>query len=117
MQQKFSSTDPSQAAMGKLMPIVFTVIFYNMASGLVLYWLVNTVLSIAQQYYIHRGPSAAEEASRGAAAPLGVPANTSPSSTTDAPRFEDADVVTDAPANPGVARKSGGRRRGKKRKR
>ncbi len=117
MQQKFSSTDPSQAAMGKLMPIVFTVIFYNMASGLVLYWLVNTVLSIAQQYYIHRGPSAAEEASRGAAAPLGVPANTSPSSTTDAPRFEDADVVTDEPANSGVARKSGGRRRGKKRKR
>jgi YidC/Oxa1 family membrane protein insertase len=34
------------------MPIVFTFIFINFPSGLVLYWLVNNVLSIAQQYYI-----------------------------------------------------------------
>jgi membrane protein insertase Oxa1/YidC/SpoIIIJ len=31
--------------------------FYNMPSGLVLYWIVNTVLSVAQQWYIHREPS------------------------------------------------------------
>ncbi len=37
-----------------MMPVVFTVLFYKMPSGLVLYWLVNTVLSIAQQWYINR---------------------------------------------------------------
>lgn len=37
-----------------MLPIVFTFLFYKMPSGLVLYWLVNTVLSIAQQYYIHK---------------------------------------------------------------
>ncbi len=37
-----------------LMPIMFTVLFYRMPSGLVLYWIVNTVLSVAQQWYIHR---------------------------------------------------------------
>jgi YidC/Oxa1 family membrane protein insertase len=38
-----------------MLPIVFTVLFYKMPSGLVLYWLVNTVLSVAQQYYINKG--------------------------------------------------------------
>jgi len=44
--------DPTQAKMMKLMPIAFTFIFINFSSGLVLYWLVNNILSIAQQYYI-----------------------------------------------------------------
>lgn len=54
LQQKMSPPpgDPSQAKMMMLMPIVFTVIFINFSSGLVLYWLVNNVLSIAQQYYV-----------------------------------------------------------------
>jgi YidC/Oxa1 family membrane protein insertase len=34
------------------MPIFFTFIFINFPSGLVLYWLVNNILSMAQQYYI-----------------------------------------------------------------
>ena len=53
LQQKISPAmgDPSQAKIMMLMPIVFTVIFINFSSGLVLYWLVNNVLSIAQQYY------------------------------------------------------------------
>ncbi|MBW2099171.1 MAG: membrane protein insertase YidC [Deltaproteobacteria bacterium] len=53
IQQKLSPApgDPSQAKMMMLMPIVFTVIFINFSSGLVLYWLVNNTLSIAQQYY------------------------------------------------------------------
>lgn len=38
-----------------MLPIVFTVLFYRMPSGLVVYWLVNTVLSVAQQYYINKG--------------------------------------------------------------
>ena len=53
LQQKISPAmgDPSQAKIMMLMPIVFTVIFINFSSGLVLYWLVNNVLSISQQYY------------------------------------------------------------------
>jgi len=42
------------AGMQTMLPIVFTVMFYRMPSGLVIYWIVNTVLSVAQQYYIHR---------------------------------------------------------------
>jgi YidC/Oxa1 family membrane protein insertase len=54
LQQKMSPPpgDPSQAKMMTFLPIVFTFIFINFPSGLVLYWLVNNVLSIAQQYYI-----------------------------------------------------------------
>lgn len=53
LQQKMQPPmgDPAQAKMMMLMPIVFTVIFINFSSGLVLYWLVNNVISIAQQYY------------------------------------------------------------------
>jgi YidC/Oxa1 family membrane protein insertase len=40
--------------MNYLMPILFTVIFYGMPSGLVLYWLVNNVLSIVQQYGVQK---------------------------------------------------------------
>jgi YidC/Oxa1 family membrane protein insertase len=35
-----------------LMPVIFTFIFINFSSGLVLYWLVNNIVSISQQYYI-----------------------------------------------------------------
>ena len=56
LQQKMSPPmgDPSQAKMMKFMPIAFTVIFINFSSGLVLYWLVNNIISIAQQYYIQK---------------------------------------------------------------
>ncbi len=56
LQQKMSPPmgDPAQAKMMMLMPIVFTFIFINFSSGLVLYWLVNNVLSISQQYYIQK---------------------------------------------------------------
>ena len=37
-----------------MMPVVFTVMFVNFPSGLVLYWLVNNVLSIAQQMYTQK---------------------------------------------------------------
>jgi len=43
--------DPMQAKMMMMMPIVFTVIFINFSSGLVLYWLTNNILSILQQQY------------------------------------------------------------------
>ena len=40
--------------MTTMMPVVFTFIFYGMPSGLVLYWLINNILSIVQQYYVHK---------------------------------------------------------------
>jgi YidC/Oxa1 family membrane protein insertase len=38
----------------KVMPVVFSVFFFFFPAGLVLYWLVNNVLSIAQQWYINK---------------------------------------------------------------
>jgi YidC/Oxa1 family membrane protein insertase len=54
LQQKMSPPpgDPGQAKMMMLMPVIFTFIFINFSSGLVLYWLINNILSIAQQYYV-----------------------------------------------------------------
>jgi YidC/Oxa1 family membrane protein insertase len=56
MQQKMTPTsvDPMQEKMMLAMPVVFTFIFWGFPSGLVLYWLVNNVISIAQQYYINK---------------------------------------------------------------
>lgn len=56
IQQKMtpSSMDPLQAKMMLALPIVFTFMFLNFPSGLVIYWLVNNVLTIAQQAYINR---------------------------------------------------------------
>ena len=44
--------DPMQARIMKMMPIMFTVLFRFFPAGLVLYWLVNNLLSMAQQWYI-----------------------------------------------------------------
>jgi len=46
--------DPMQAKVFKLMPIMFTFFFLWFPSGLVLYWLVNNILSILQQLYVTR---------------------------------------------------------------
>ena len=46
--------DPVQAKMMWIMPLVFSVMFFFFPAGLVLYWLTNNVLSIAQQYLINR---------------------------------------------------------------
>ena len=51
--------DPMQARVMKLMPVMFTVLFLFFPSGLVLYWLTNNVLSIAQQWWITRQIEAA----------------------------------------------------------
>ena len=47
-------TDPIQAKVMKIMPIAFSVFFFFFPAGLVLYWLVNNVLSIWQQWYINK---------------------------------------------------------------
>ena len=50
-----TTMDPMQARMmNTVMPIMFTVLFYQFASGLVLYWLVNNLLQIGQQLYMNR---------------------------------------------------------------
>jgi YidC/Oxa1 family membrane protein insertase len=61
-----SSPTQSKALM-YMMPIMFTVLFYKMPSGLVLYWIVNTVLSVWQQYYINKGAEKDERAKAAAA--------------------------------------------------
>jgi YidC/Oxa1 family membrane protein insertase len=49
--------DPTQQRMMMFMPLVFTFMFINFPAGLVLYWLVNNVLTIAQQYWMMRSPA------------------------------------------------------------
>lgn len=44
--------DPVQAKIMKIMPIAFSIMFFFFPAGLVLYWLVNNILSIAQQWQI-----------------------------------------------------------------
>lgn len=54
IQQKMSpqAGDPMQQKVMLLMPVIFTVLFLNFPSGLVIYWLFNNILSIGQQYFI-----------------------------------------------------------------
>ncbi len=56
LQQKMTPTnmDPTQAKIMLMMPVVFTFMFLNFPSGLVLYWLTNNLLTILQQYLIKR---------------------------------------------------------------
>jgi YidC/Oxa1 family membrane protein insertase len=56
LQQRMSPPpgDPTQAKIMMIMPIAFTFIFINFSSGLVLYWLVNNLLSMGQQFYIQK---------------------------------------------------------------
>ncbi len=51
LQQKMSPTtvDPTQAKIMLIMPVIFTFFFLNFPSGLVLYWLVNNLLTVGQQ--------------------------------------------------------------------
>ncbi len=49
-----SSADPTQARIMLIMPVIMTLFFMNFQSGLVLYWLTNNVLQIAQQYAINK---------------------------------------------------------------
>ncbi len=61
LQQKMtpSPADPTQAKIMMFLPVIFTFMFLNFASGLVLYWLVNNLLSIGQQYLINKQTAAA----------------------------------------------------------
>lgn len=56
IQQKLNPAppDPMQAKVMMFLPVLFTALFWNFPSGLVLYWIVNNTLSILQQWYITR---------------------------------------------------------------
>lgn len=58
-------TDPIQAKVMKVMPIVFSIFFFFFPAGLVLYWLVNNILSIWQQWYVNKTIHAATVAKKG----------------------------------------------------
>jgi YidC/Oxa1 family membrane protein insertase len=64
IQSKLNPTppDPIQAKVMMIMPVVFSVFFLFFPAGLVLYWLVNNILSIAQQWWITRRIEAGEPA-------------------------------------------------------
>ncbi len=56
LQQKMTPTagDPMQAKMMMIMPVMMTVLFINFPAGLVLYMLVNNIISMGQQYYTQK---------------------------------------------------------------
>ncbi|RMG59545.1 MAG: membrane protein insertase YidC [Deltaproteobacteria bacterium] len=57
LQQKMSPSggmDPTQKKLMDFLPLIFTVMFWGFPSGLVLYWLVNNIISIGQQYFIQK---------------------------------------------------------------
>ncbi|WP_239351514.1 membrane protein insertase YidC [Snodgrassella communis] len=47
-------TDPMQAKMMKIMPVAFSVMFFFFPAGLVLYWLTNNILTLAQQWFVNK---------------------------------------------------------------
>lgn len=49
-----TAADNKQAQMFKFMPILFTAMFWNFPAGLVLYWFMNNILTIGQQYLINK---------------------------------------------------------------
>ncbi|HTR38873.1 MAG TPA: membrane protein insertase YidC [Bryobacteraceae bacterium] len=57
MSQKMTPSpgmDPSQAKIMQLMPLMFGFFFYNLSSGLVLYWLTSNLVGIVQQWFVNR---------------------------------------------------------------
>jgi len=63
IQQKMTPTsmDPTQAKMMLMMPFIFTFMFLNLASGLVLYWTIGNILGIIQQVFVNRSLAAEQQ--------------------------------------------------------
>jgi YidC/Oxa1 family membrane protein insertase len=63
-QQKMTQAkigDPTQQRIMMMMPLIFTIMFLNLPSGLVLYWFVNNLLGIGQQWLVNRHLQRVEE--------------------------------------------------------
>jgi membrane protein insertase Oxa1/YidC/SpoIIIJ len=58
LQARSTPKDPRQAAMTQIMPVMFLFLFYNMPSGLVLYWTVMNAMAWIQQAMMNRGDGA-----------------------------------------------------------
>ena len=57
LQQKITPntlTDPMQQKMFQLLPVIFTFFFLWFPAGLTLYWFMNNLFTISQQYYVNR---------------------------------------------------------------
>ena len=56
LQQKMTPSvgDPVQQKIMLMLPIVFTFLFVTFPAGLVIYWTINNLLTITQQYYIYK---------------------------------------------------------------
>ncbi len=65
-----SGGDPKQQQLMMIMPVVFLFICYNMSSGLVLYWTVQQLLSMAQQWYTLKHAAQEEAAAELVSGPL-----------------------------------------------
>jgi len=63
-----TTTDPMQQRMFTFMPLMFGVMFLNVSSGLVLYWLVGNLVGMGQQWYINKTGLAKELAAKSALA-------------------------------------------------
>ncbi|NLY11859.1 MAG: YidC/Oxa1 family membrane protein insertase [Firmicutes bacterium] len=54
LQMSMSTTDPSQRGMMMIMPIMIGVLSFRFSVGLIIYWIVGNIISIAQQYWINK---------------------------------------------------------------
>ena len=111
-------TDPIQAKVMQIMPVAFSVFFFFFPAGLVLYSLVNNILSIAQQWQITRMfESAAEEdnsnkkKNNAKNKPTEEKALPSPS---DADDIEDAEITAEEKPQPASNKRRGNKRNSKK---
>jgi YidC/Oxa1 family membrane protein insertase len=98
--------DPMQAKIMLALPVVFTFLFLFFPSGLVLYWFINNLLSIAQQWYITKKIIGPDPPSTGAIAGATTAAGTS-SNPDPGPGGTDPDVDTDAEPEPGEGKDPG----------
>lgn len=67
-QQKLNPSggmDPTQQKVMNFLPLIFTVMFWGFPSGLVIYWLVNNVISIGQQYFLLKSRAKAKPVKAG----------------------------------------------------
>jgi YidC/Oxa1 family membrane protein insertase len=67
LQARTTPTDPRQATMTTLMPVMFLVFFYSMPAGLVLYWTMSNLATWLQQLWVNRGEHARAAATAAAA--------------------------------------------------
>jgi YidC/Oxa1 family membrane protein insertase len=72
--------NPMPPGFNTILPIVFTFLFYKMPSGLVIYWIINTGMSVVQQYYIVKASKKASLAVVVEDAPVGKKRRTRKSS-------------------------------------